>query len=713
MRKINEKGRRWISSTLAVLLTVSSFFMILPVSPVMAASDRISVIIDGKRVSMEPAPRLQSGRTLVPIRMISEELGAQVNWDETDRTIQVNNTEGQNVTLWADNRLVCYEDDGQKTYDVCDVPSQIIDGRTYVPLRLVGNALGISVDWDNIDRSVHVDSDEKVQKTLFSSISINGLTNGRTVTGTLPLTIEYLGGVPAGAAQVRYLMLDAETGTGKVVARSSTAQGVARWAPDPAAQGSRIIAAAVCDAQGNFLAGTAVTVDVQVTPQVTMAGLKANQTIDGSIDLSCRANFAAESVAYEFKNLTTGQATQSQAVDPMGTYTFVPTLAYNGPMEIRAITADGAGGQYFSEAIPVTVAVEKAPDSISLKKFDSANVGKIPVTLSITRNFDVTATQYWARRAGTGETVLLKELPYGDFVWFPGPDMAGTWDIYAKVTTPAGKAYTSAPLTATVPKTPGLILKGVGPDEVVTGAIDLSAISNVPLQTVSFMVKNPFNGTKKTLGTVADAAQTVSWTPQTINEGTRIIQATAVTEEGMTITSEPVTVKIYLGTLYSARPVAEKDLFISYITPLALATQKENGMSAALQVAQAVLESGWGQSLPVDKYSGQMSYNLFGIKGAGPAGSVLSNTWEEYYGTKYRIDAKFRAYQNIRESWDDHNSLLLTRDRYVPYTEVMFNSTWGAYALRRCGYATDSNYPGKLIKIISTYGLDALDLQRL
>lgn len=43
----------------------------------------------------------------------------------------------------------------------------------------------------------------------------------------------------------------------------------------------------------------------------------------------------------------------------------------------------------------------------------------------------------------------------------------------------------------------------------------------------------------------------------------------------------------------------------------------------------------------------------------------------------------------------------------------MFNSTWGAYALKRCGYATDSGYPGKLIKLINDYGLDKLDIQKL
>ena len=51
---------------------------------------------------------------------------------------------------------------------------------------------------------------------------------------------------------------------------------------------------------------------------------------------------------------------------------------------------------------------------------------------------------------------------------------------------------------------------------------------------------------------------------------------------------------------------------------------KRSGMSAALQTAQAMLESGWGQSIPVDKYNGELSYNLFGIKGTGTAGTVIS-----------------------------------------------------------------------------------------
>ncbi len=82
-------------------------------------------------------------------------------------------------------------------------------------------------------------------------------------------------------------------------------------------------------------------------------------------------------------------------------------------------------------------------------------------------------------------------------------------------------------------------------------------------------------------------------------------------------------------------------------------------MSAALQTAQSILETGWGQSVPVDKYSGKLSYNLFGIKGEGPKGSVIYNTWEVYNGKTYYVDAKFRAYNSVEESWADHKNFFI------------------------------------------------------
>lgn len=175
------------------------------------------------------------------------------------------------------------------------------------------------------------------------------------------------------------------------------------------------------------------------------------------------------------------------------------------------------------------------------------------------------------------------------------------------------------------------------------------------------------------------------------------------------MTSEGVPFRVYLGELYAARPVVEKDKFLDLAAGLASQSWQKTGMSAALQTAQAILETGWGQSVPVDKYTGKFSFNLFGIKGTGPAGSVISNTWEEYNGQTYRVDANFRAYNSIEESWADHKELLLTASRYEPFRAVMHDSTQGAWALKRAGYATDSKYPLKLMDIIRRYDLQKLD----
>jgi len=701
-----------LSCTMAGLLFFSGISALGPLPAVLAQS-QVGMVINGTSVVTDPMPLIVENRTLVPIRMLMEELGAEVIWDDTYRTVRVVTGEGKAVVLWVDNRLVCYEENGRKTYDVCDVPPQIIGERTFVPLRLVGNAMGIKVDWDNASRQVIVDSSQVSGRAKFFSLSFNNLAEYQAITGKTALSLNFNGEQIPGAAQIKYYLLDPASGTGKIVGRTTDLKGSVSWLPDPLAAGEKVLAAAVCDARGNLLAGAALPVLIALQPQIALTGVSDQQTITGNIQLGSELNFAAESVIYEFKLLNSGTSTQSQAVDPVAPYTFSPTTSYNGPAEIRVIAQDKAGNQYASAPVAVNIAVPAAPASITLKSFSTANVGKVPVTLSVSRNFDVKLTQYWARNTATKQEVLLNEKPYGDFSWFPGPDMAGTWEVYVKAITPAGKVYTSNSYTVKVPGTPSIVLSGVGPDQVITDKVELKSFVNVAVQQVSYILTNPQNKTQKVLGTVTDPGQTVTWQPEAVNEGSRTIHAVAVTKDGKTIQSEAIKVKIYLGPTYSAKPIVAKDKFIDFVTPMALATQKENGMSAALQVAQAILETGWGQSVPVDKYNGLFSYNLFGIKGTGPKGSVISNTWEEYYGTKYRIDDKFRAYNNVQESWNDHNNLLLTKERYVPYVNVMFNSTWGAYALQRCGYATDSQYPAKLIKIIKDYNLERLDIQKL
>ena len=139
--------------------------------------------------------------------------------------------------------------------------------------------------------------------------------------------------------------------------------------------------------------------------------------------------------------------------------------------------------------------------------------------------------------------------------------------------------------------------------------------------------------------------------------------------------------------------------FISQVAPGAMAAQARYGIPAAVTIAQAIEESGWGQSALAVR-----DHNLFGIKGTGPAGTDILPT-QEYEGGGYvTVSAGFKVYHNIAESIADHTQLLATgasyqqamADRHVP----------DAFAADLTGvYATDPNYGSNLIALMRLYNL--------
>ncbi len=143
--------------------------------------------------------------------------------------------------------------------------------------------------------------------------------------------------------------------------------------------------------------------------------------------------------------------------------------------------------------------------------------------------------------------------------------------------------------------------------------------------------------------------------------------------------------------------------FISQIVPGAMAAQSRYGIPAAVTIAQAIDESGWGQSVLAIRDN-----NLFGIKGTGPAGSDVLPTHEFENGQWVTINAAFRVYHNVAQSIADHTELLATSpsyqqamaDRHLP----------DAFATDLTGvYATDPQYGSNLIAIMRLYDLYRYD----
>ena len=689
---------RW---RLGILVIIT---LVIVLWPPAASAAGITLIIDGKKAQADPAPVIKNDRTLIPVRLVSESLGAQVEWREDTRTVHI--AKGNRaVVLRIDNRLVDYRD-GETTYSLCDVPPQILDNRTFVPLRLVGNALGVEVAWDGTTRTVTVDSNKPAAITPLSEMGILNIRPGQVVRGATQLQVGFGNLPPAGAAEVRFQLLDPETGRGPVIARGNELNGSYRWLPDPAVKGTRLLAAGIYNTQGHFLTGHVLPVEMAVAPQVILTGVASGQTVSGGVPLGSSLNFVADYVKYEITYQASNNTITTDEADPWGTYQWTPQLSDNGEVSIRAIAYDRMGQSYYSPLVSVQAAATR---QLELRGVPSGGVINKPVTLWAFRNFAVSQTEYLLIDSNTGKEEVLAQTGYTGLTWFPGPEKAGTWQLAVRVKDTMGKAHTSAPVYIKVTAEPKLLVQTVGPNQILTGEVKLKSLSNVGLSKIEYQLINPKTGVKKVIASSAAADVECAWTPVAGDSGSWKIQAVGSLAAGGKVTSEEIPVKVYLGKIFAAQPIIEKSQFKDYVSAFAVESQTKTGMSAALQVAQAILETGWGQSTPVDKYSGQLSNNLFGIKGRGPAGAVISNTWEEYNGNTFRVDAEFRAYNNPAQSWADHKNFLLTGARYEPYRAVMHDSVMGAWALKRAGYATDSKYPLKLINLMKTHDLFKLD----
>ena len=115
--------------------------------------NEITIFTDGTILSTDNKPVVINNNTLIPLREISEALGADVKWNSDTKTAVIskeNNT--VSITVNSDTMLV-----NNKTIYV-NVPAQIIDNTTYVPLRSLAAALNCLIDWDSENKVININT---------------------------------------------------------------------------------------------------------------------------------------------------------------------------------------------------------------------------------------------------------------------------------------------------------------------------------------------------------------------------------------------------------------------------------------------------------------------------------------------------------------------------------------------------------------------------
>lgn len=153
----------------------------------------------------------------------------------------------------------------------------------------------------------------------------------------------------------------------------------------------------------------------------------------------------------------------------------------------------------------------------------------------------------------------------------------------------------------------------------------------------------------------------------------------------------------------------EKESFIQLAGEAARESERNTGVPASVTLAQAILESDWGKST----IGG--ANNFFGIKassGPGPAGVVFASTKEFVNNAWVTVQAPFRAYNNMAESFTDHGRFFIENKRYSKALESRENPKAFAREIHKAGYATDPTYSDKLIKLMDNHNLYRFDLPR-
>lgn len=146
--------------------------------------------------------------------------------------------------------------------------------------------------------------------------------------------------------------------------------------------------------------------------------------------------------------------------------------------------------------------------------------------------------------------------------------------------------------------------------------------------------------------------------------------------------------------------------FIQSISKEASLVAQENNLYASVMIAQAILESGSGNST----LSAAPNYNLFGIKGTFKGQSVSMGTMEDAgNGSLYGIQSNFRKYSSYKESLEDYARLLSQTSFYQGTWKSNTTSYKDATKYLTGRYATDTKYNQKLNGLIETYDLQQYD----
>ncbi|WP_458397541.1 stalk domain-containing protein [Anaerotignum sp.] len=139
-----------------IKVLIVATLILLGMNTVAMADSGIKIKVGGNLL-LDAEAILKGGRTLLPVRSVSNALGGEVIWDAATKTVEVTKG-GTNVVMTVGAEYIIVK--GENVIHA-SVPAQVINGRTYVPLRALGEALDCEIVWINETKTVEIN--EKIE----------------------------------------------------------------------------------------------------------------------------------------------------------------------------------------------------------------------------------------------------------------------------------------------------------------------------------------------------------------------------------------------------------------------------------------------------------------------------------------------------------------------------------------------------------------------
>lgn len=111
----------------------------------------LEVVVNGQALPADPPPLMRNDRVLLPMRVVFEALGAEVTWELDTQTAI--GTWGDTTVRMQINNPLAYINDWVVTLDV---PAQLINNRTYIPVRFPAEVFGAEVRWEEVTQTVFI-----------------------------------------------------------------------------------------------------------------------------------------------------------------------------------------------------------------------------------------------------------------------------------------------------------------------------------------------------------------------------------------------------------------------------------------------------------------------------------------------------------------------------------------------------------------------------